>query len=187
MERRPEPNQFEDLQPVYHLTVGELAAHIRTFMEMRHSLTVGPVGVGLIRALYATYLTYLPDGQFSYPLKKYQDHRGIFVELLKSHDSGQLSYFTAYPGVTRGGHYHHSKTEKFLVVKGSARFRFRHIDSGAFYECCTSAVNPTVVETIPGWSHDITNIGPDEMVVVLWANEVFNRAAPDTIISEVTA
>jgi len=118
-------------------------------------------------------------------LTKHGDERGIFVEMLKTKDSGQFSFFTAYPGVTRGGHYHHSKTEKFLVMKGDARFGFRNIVTNQYFEIITSGDKPRVVETVPGWTHDITNIGKDEMVVMLWANEIFDRDKPDTISAKV--
>jgi UDP-2-acetamido-2,6-beta-L-arabino-hexul-4-ose reductase len=105
--------------------------------------------------------------------------------MLKTQDSGQFSFFTAHPGVTRGGHYHHSKTEKFLVIKGEARFGFRNILTEEYVSLTTSGEKPMVVETIPGWSHDITNIGDSEMVVMLWANEIFDRNRPDTIARSV--
>jgi len=105
--------------------------------------------------------------------------------MLKTPDCGQISFFTAYPGVTRGGHYHHTKTEKFLVVKGEAKFRFRHLLTDELVEFTTTADKPVVVDTIPGWAHDITNIGDNEMVVMLWANEVFDRENPDTIATKV--
>ena len=107
--------------------------------------------------------------------------------MLKTRDSGQFSFFTAHPGITRGGHYHHTKTEKFLVIKGAARFCFLHIESGITHELCTSADAPEVVETVPGWSHDITNIGDREMIVMLWANEIFDRERPDTVAYKVKA
>lgn len=175
----------EALEPVYRITVGELAQQLRTFKESRATLVTEAVGTGLTRALYSTFITYFAPEQFSYPLTRHEDPRGVFVEVLKTHDAGQFSYFTAHPGVTRGGHYHHTKTEKFLVIKGEARFRFRHIDTDATHEHCTSAAVPEIVETIPGWSHDITNIGKDEMIVMLWANEVFDRQKPDTITFKV--
>jgi UDP-2-acetamido-2,6-beta-L-arabino-hexul-4-ose reductase len=175
----------EQVQPVYQITVGELAQQLRTFKVSRESLVTERVGEGLTRALYSTYITYLEPEQFSYPLVKHEDPRGVFVEMLKTHDSGQFSYFTAHPGITRGGHYHHTKTEKFLVIKGKARFKFLHLDTGARYEVCTSAEQPQAVETIPGWSHDITNIGEEEMIVMLWANEIFDRQKPDTISHKV--
>ena len=101
--------------------------------------------------------------------------------MLKTVDSGQLSFFTARPGVTRGGHYHHSKNEKFLVIKGKARFKFKNIFTNETYEIFTSDEYPEAIDTVPGWSHDITNIGNVEMIVMLWANEIFNKDKPDTI------
>jgi UDP-2-acetamido-2,6-beta-L-arabino-hexul-4-ose reductase len=168
------------IKPVYSTTVGSLAAQLQTFRNSRATLITEAVGTGLTRALYSTYLSYLTPESFAYEIPKYGDPRGVFVEMLKTPDAGQFSYFTAHPGITRGGHYHHSKTEKFLVIKGEACFRFRHITSGEFYELRTSGDHPTIVETVPGWTHDITNVGDDEMIVMLWANEIFDREHPDT-------
>lgn len=176
---------FRDVTPIYETTVGELAGQLYAFKRSRTTMLTEPVGQGFVRALYSTYISYFTPDQFAYPLEKHEDPRGVFVEMLKTHNSGQFSYFTAHPGITRGGHYHHTKTEKFLVIKGMARFGFRHIESGALHEYCTSAAVPEVVETIPGWTHDITNIGEDEMIVMLWANEIFDREFPDTVAFKV--
>ena len=173
------------IEPVYGIGLGELAAQIEAFRNCRSSLVAERVGTGFVRALYATYVSYLPTAKFAYDLPKYGDERGVFVEMLKTPDSGQFSFFTAHPGVTRGGHYHHTKTEKFLVIKGQARFGFRHIVTNERYELFTSGDKPQVVETVPGWTHDITNIGEEEMVVMLWANEIFDRTRPDTIAAKV--
>ena len=174
-----------EVSPVYGITLGDLASQIEAFRNCRASLVSERVGTGLVRVLYATYVSYLPPARFAYDLPKYGDERGVFVEMLKTQDSGQFSYFTAHPGITRGGHYHHTKTEKFLVIKGSVRFGFRHIVTDERYEIFTSGDKPQVVETVPGWTHDITNVGDDEMVVMLWANEVFDRELPDTIANKV--
>ena len=171
--------------PVYATTVGELARQIEAFKDVRTSLVSERVGTGLVRALYATYVSFLPPQAFSYSVPKYGDARGVFVEMLKTPDCGQFSFFTAHPGITRGGHYHHSKTERFLVIKGAARYRFRHLLTDEVFEVDSRGDEPLVVETIPGWAHDITNIGDDELVVMLWANEIFDRQNPDTIASPV--
>lgn len=173
------------VKPEYEITLGELASQIQAFSQCRDSLISERVGTGFVRALYATYVSYLPEEKFSYPVAKHADPRGVFVEMLKTHDSGQFSYFTAYPGITRGGHYHHTKTEKFLVIKGKALFRFRHLITNELFELTTCGENPEVVDTIPGWTHDITNIGDEEMIVMLWANENFDREKPDTIAKKV--
>ncbi|VVE81585.1 UDP-2-acetamido-2,6-beta-L-arabino-hexul-4-ose reductase [Pandoraea sputorum] len=176
---------FVDVSPVYETTVGELADQIRAFRQSRDSLVSERVGTGLVRALYSTYVSFLPDDGFAYDVPMYGDARGVFVEMLKTPDAGQFSYFTAHPGVTRGGHYHHSKTEKFLVIKGRARFGFRHIVTGQRLEIEVGGEKAQIVETVPGWAHDITNIGEDEMVVMLWANEIFDRSRPDTVAHKV--
>lgn len=171
---------FAVIAPQYTTTVGELATQIHAFKESRSSLMTEPVGTGWIRALYATYVSYLPVESFTYAVPQHRDPRGVFVEMLKTPDCGQFSFFTAHPGITRGGHYHHTKTEKFLVIKGLARFKFRHMQTGQTHELVTSGDNAEIVETVPGWTHDVTNIGSEEMIVMLWANEVFDRARPDT-------
>jgi UDP-2-acetamido-2,6-beta-L-arabino-hexul-4-ose reductase len=172
--------RWGQVAPQYSLTVGELAGQIEAFRDCRTSLQVERVGAGLTRALYATFVSYLPTSRFSYPLPEKRDPRGTFVEMLKTRDSGQFSFFTAHAGVTRGGHYHHTKTEKFLVLKGKACFRFRNVLTQECHELVTDGDRPEVVETIPGWAHAITNIGSDEMIVMLWANEIFDRERPDT-------
>jgi UDP-2-acetamido-2,6-beta-L-arabino-hexul-4-ose reductase len=169
------------VSPEYSTTVGGLADMLHQFRDSRESLVIDGVGTGLKRALYATYLTYLHPGQFSYALDENSDDRGRFVEVLKTPGNGQFSFFTARPGATRGGHYHHTKTEKFLVVQGEALFRFRHLVTNQCHEIRTSARDPVVVETIPGWAHDITNAGDIELVVILWANEIFDKNKPDTV------
>lgn len=171
----------QNVTPIYQTTVGDLADIIESFKDSIVSGITPRVGTGLVRALYSTYLSFLPLAKFSYPLVKHEDPRGSFVEMLKTPDCGQFSFFTAHPGITRGGHYHHTKTEKFLVIKGKAKYRFRQIVTNEYYELDADGNNPVVVETIPGWSHDITNIGDDELVVMLWANEIFDREKPDTI------
>jgi len=171
--------------PTYQVTVGELAEKIRSLHGSRDTHVVENVGNGLMRALNATYLSFLPTEQFSYGLKAHTDPRGRFVEMMRTRDAGQFSFLTAHPGVTRGSHYHHTKTERFLVVKGNARFRFRQLWTDERYELTTSADEPRVVETIPGWTHDITNVGDDEMIVILWASENFDRGRPDTVAQKV--
>ena len=176
---------FAHAGPEYDTTVGAVAATIQGFPESRSTMITDRVGTGLTRALHATYLSYLKPGYFAYDVPRHGDPRGVFIEMLKTPDCGQFSYFTAGPGITRGQHYHHSKTEKFLVLTGRARFGFRHIVTGETFHLETEGGQGRIVETIPGWTHDITNIGDQEMVVMLWANEIFDRARPDTIAMKV--
>jgi len=170
-----------DVGPIYETTVGEVAAMIGEIAATRSSGFVPVVGTGLGRALSATYASFLPPDAFSYPLSQHSDPRGMFAEILKTADTGQFSFFTAHPGITRGGHYHHTKTERFLVVQGSARFRFRQVITEEQHEVIVNSDDVRIVETVPGWAHDITNIGAGELIVMLWANEIFDPARSDTI------
>jgi UDP-2-acetamido-2,6-beta-L-arabino-hexul-4-ose reductase len=170
-----------EVEPAYCTTVGAVADEISEFPHTRQSLLAPRTGTGLTRALFSTYLSYLEPDDFAYTVPVHADPRGAFVEMLKTPDCGQFSYFTSKPGITRGDHYHHTKVEKFLVLSGKAHFGFRHIQSGERHELVTEGGEARIVETIPGWTHNITNVGDTELVVMLWANEIFDRARPDTM------
>lgn len=172
---------YKSVAPLYSTTVGEVADLIYRFKESRSTLVTEAVGTGFVRALYSTWLSYLPADKFAYTVPSYSDARGVFCEMLKTPSAGQFSFFTAHPGITRGGHYHHTKNEKFLVIRGLACFKFEHVITGERYELNVSSDEFKIVETVPGWTHDVTNIGNDELIVMLWANEIFNRNEPDTI------
>lgn len=177
-------NGYVVLSPLYSTTVGEIAELIESFSNSYRTLMTERVGVGLVRALYATYMSYLPPMKFSYEIPAHTDQRGVFVEVLKTYDSGQFGYFTIRPGFTRGGHYHHTKSEKFLVVKGAAHFKFLDVLTNERHDIFVSDAVSRIVETAPGWTHEISNIGKEEVIVIVWASEVFNRARPDTIAKE---
>tara|TARA_Y100001968_G_scaffold200492_1_gene184035 strand:+ start:1246 stop:2382 length:1137 start_codon:yes stop_codon:yes gene_type:complete len=164
------------------ISVGKLAKKIYSFHKDRKSLKVDRVGNGFTRALYATYLSYLPQDSFKYSITMHKDPRGAFAEIIKTIDSGQISFFTAFPGVTRGIHYHHTKSEKFIVISGKARFNFKDINTNKRFEVIVSGHQLEVIDSIPGWVHSITNIGDEELMVLLWANEVFDKELPDTFI-----
>ena len=174
---------FDNVKKTYSISLKDLAAKIQSYFDIPNTLEIAQVGEGLERALYSTYLSYLPPKQFKYQLPVHGDERGVFVEMLKTKKSGQFSFFTAHTGVTRGGHYHNTKNEKFLVIQGKAKFRFRNIINSEKVEFETSSEFFEVVDTVPGWAHDITNIGDEILVVMLWANEIFNPNKPDTYYS----
>lgn len=169
------------VHPQYTVTIEDLAGIIESFKHDKAQKVVSEVGYGLSRALYATYLSFYKPSDFKSNLEMHLDSRGVFVEMLKTKKSGQISFFTAHPSVTRGEHYHHTKNEKFLVVHGVAKFKFRHILTNEIYELTVSSSKSEIIETVPGWAHDITNIGQDEMIVIIWSNEVFDKKYPDTI------
>ena len=171
--------------PEYKITVKKLAEQLYKFRDSRVNFLLEEVGSGLIHALYSTYVSYLTPEKFSYLIPSNEDERGIFCELFKTKNTGQVSFFTAHPGESRGSHYHHSKTEKFIIIKGKARFRFRNIINNEIHQADVSSNELCVVDTVPGWAHNVTNIGDEDLIVVIWANEIFDINHPDTIASEV--
>lgn len=172
--------QVVNFDNLYRVTLGELADTITGFSEERENLIVPETGQGLSRALYATYLSHHSPDSFTYPLTVHGDERGVFAEIIRTKLNGQVSFFTADPGVRRGGHYHHTKSEKFLVVAGTAAFRFSNLKTGELVRLVVTSADPKVVITVPGWAHDIENIGESELAVLLWANELFDASVPDT-------
>jgi len=176
---------YAEVSPVYRKSLGEIHDLLLAFKESRESLVVPRVGRGFERALYATYLSFLPSDKFSYLLKGHEDDRGTFYEFVKTLDSGQFSISTTAPSITRGNHYHNTKNEKFLVIKGEASIKLRQIHGDEIIEYKVSDKKMEVVEMIPGYTHDITNTGDSEMVLLLWSNEAFDRANPDTYFLKV--
>ena len=173
--------EFGAVTPVHEITLGDLAQQIQAFKASRDSLVTAPTGHGLIRALHATYLSYLPSAKMSYTVPVYGDSRGKFVEFVKTHDSGQFSFMKVKADEVRGEHYHHSKTEKFLVASGTALFTMRNLATGEIATVQASDHDAQIVETVPGWVHNVANIGDGELVILIWANENFDRDKPDTI------
>ena len=176
---------YGEVSPLYRKSLGEIYDLLISFEKSRESLVIPRVGRGFERALYATYLSFLPTDKFSYDLQGYEDERGTFYEFVKTLDSGQFSISTTAPGITRGNHYHNTKNEKFLVVKGEASIKHRQIHGDEIIEYKVSGKKMEVVEMIPGYTHDITNTGESEMVLLLWANEAFDRDNPDTYFLKV--
>jgi len=172
--------QFAPSLPSYKISLGELARLIRTFREMRKTLVLPDFSNQFVRDLYATYLSYLDDKEFAYELTQHKDERGELAELLKSEHVGQIFVSRTRPGITRGNHYHDSKVEKFVVLEGEAVIRFRHIEGGDVIEYAVSGREFRVVDIPPGYTHSIENVGKGDMVVLFWANEVFNKDKADT-------
>lgn len=173
--------------PVTHrATLGEIAGMIKSFKTSRETLEVPYMERGSLSSkLYSTYLSFLPEGGFSYPLKMNVDERGSFTEFLRTPERGQVSVNVAKPGITKGNHWHHSKNEKFLVVKGRAVIRFRKVGSEEIEEYFVSGDRLEVVDIPTGYTHNIENIGEDDLVTVMWANESFDPANPDTYFEKV--
>ena len=173
--------------PVEHnIMLGEIVNLIKSFKESRTTLQVPNLSNPFTKKLYSTYLSYLPEDGFSYPLKMNVDERGSFTEFLKSPDRGQVSINISKPGITKGEHWHHTKNEKFLVVSGKGVIRFRKIDEPSeVIEYHVSGDKLEVVDIPVGYTHNIENLGEGDMVTVMWVNEVFDPTQPDTYFEKV--
>jgi len=172
--------------PIEHqITLGEIVDLIYSFRESRKNLQVPDMGNEFIKKLYATYLSYLPENGFSYPLKMNIDNRGSFTEFLKSPDRGQVSVNISKPGITKGNHWHHTKNEKFLVVSGKGVIRFRKVGEEKVYEYYVSGEKLEVVDIPVGYTHNIENLGDTDMVTIMWASEEFDKDKPDTYFDKV--
>lgn len=170
---------------VYDTTLGHLAELVQSFHDSRETLYVPDMADPFTTKLYATYLSYLPTDGFAYPLTVHADERGSFTEFLRSQGSGQVSVNVAKPGVTKGNHWHHTKNEKFLVVKGEAEICFRRIDSDEILTYRVSGDKLQVVDIPTGYTHSIKNVGTDDLITVMWASEPFCPEKPDTYYVEV--
>lgn len=174
------------INPRYKVSLGYIADTLQQFKDEMQSIFVPATGDEFIKKLHATFVTYLPLKELVASATKNEDERGNFTELIRTHQAGQVSISTTKPGVIRGQHYHHTKIEKFIVVKGRARIGFTNIldDTDNYdFEVDDSVIR--IVTIPPGYIHNIENIGDDEMTMVLWGNELFNKDFPDTYAKNV--
>lgn len=172
--------------PVVHkATLGDIANWLCSFRDSRSSLSVPDMSNILAKKLYSTYLSYLPEDQFAYELKKNEDERGSFTEFVRTVDRGQFSVNVARPGVTKGNHWHHTKNEKFLVVSGEGMIQFRKIGGDEIIEYRVNGAEMKVVDIPTGYTHNITNVGQTDLVTLMWANEAYDPNHPDTYFLKV--
>ena len=177
--------KFCSVPVVHKITLGEIADLLYSYKESRKNLSVPDMSDEFSKKLYATYLSYLPENEFSYPLKMNVDERGSFTEIIRTNDRGQFSVNISKPHITKGNHWHHTKNEKFLVVSGNGVIRFRKPDSDKVIEYFVSGDKLEVVDIPTGYTHNIENLGDTDMVTFMWANEAFNPEKPDTYFLEV--
>lgn len=169
----------------YKKSLGYIAKTLQKFKESRQNLDVSFLQTSFDQKLYATYLSYLPEDDFAYDLVSHSDHRGSFTEMLHLKNMGQISVNIIKPGITKGNHYHHTKNEKYVVVKGTCVIRFRKVNTTEIIEYEVSDEQFKTVDIPPGYTHSIKNIGSEDAIVFMWANEEFNPLKPDTYYEEV--
>lgn len=176
---------FYDVSPVYQIKLGDIVKHIYSFKESRDNKFIPNMEDEFVKKLYATYLSYLPTDKFKYELKMNIDHRGSFTEFIKTKERGQVSVNISKPGIVKGNHWHHTKNEKFLVVSGKGVIRFRKIGTNEIIEYYVSGEKLEVIDIPVGYTHNIENLGNEDMVTIMWANEPFDPEKPDTFFEEV--
>lgn len=178
--------RYLEVGEIYRTTVGEIAKILLSFGQAQKLFEIPDIGTPLEKKLYSTYLSYMEPKECCYELKMNQDERGSFTELIHSRDYGQVSVNIIKPGIEKGNHWHHTKVEKFFVVKGSALIKLRHMITGQMVEFTVSGERMKVVDIPPGYTHSIANIGTEELVTVMWANEIFDPERADTYYEKVS-
>ena len=177
--------EYYEVSPIHEVSLGELAETLKKIRESRNDLSIVNQSDEFTKKLYATYLSYLPEQEFSYPLKMNVDERGSFTEIIRTPDRGQFSVNISKPGITKGNHWHHTKNEKFVVVSGNGVIRFRKVDSDEIIEYQVSGEQLQVIDIPTGYTHSITNTGDTDLVTFMWCNECFNPERPDTYFLKV--
>ncbi len=179
--------EFCLVEPVFEVSLGRLSELITSFDEGRKALQVPDVGDAFVRRLYSTYLSYLPEEKVVCPAESHADKRGSFTELMKFSGAGQLSVNVIHPGEAKGEHWHHTKCEKFVVLKGQALVEMRRVgtygEGKAFpvHRFELSGEKPVVIDILPGFAHRIRNLSDkEELITLMWANEIFDPARADT-------
>jgi UDP-2-acetamido-2,6-beta-L-arabino-hexul-4-ose reductase len=180
-----EDSVYCEIGQKYEIILGNLAESIYQLRDIRSSLVVPDMADDLTRCLHATYLSYLEKDRFSCHLDVKTDQRGCLAELIKSRHFGQIFVSKTHEGVVRGNHYHDSKIEKFCVIQGEAVIKFRHVLNGEVLSYTVSGQNIEVVDIPSGYTHSIENVGEGEMIVIFWANQIFDPGNPDTYHCEV--
>ena len=195
LEGRPHRCDYDGLAPIFgqdgrycaapvthKVTLGEIVALLDAFKAQPATLLMPEIPAGsFAKKLYSTYLSYLPKEKAAFALKQNTDARGSFTELLKSKSCGQFSVNVSLPGITKGQHWHNTKWEFFIVVSGHGLIQQRRVDSEEVLEFEVWGDKPTAVQMLPGYTHNIINLSDSEnLVTLMWANELFDPTHPDT-------
>ncbi len=173
-------NKIKHIKNYILITPKKLAEILMYFQINRTWFGIKNVDTFVLKKMYSSFLTYAPPSKYVYKLKKKEDHRGYFTEFLKMGNSGQISYFTIKKGKIRGMHYHNTKIEKFLILKGKAKFKFKNLINDKTKTYILKENEHKVIETVPGWIHTIKNIGMETVFGIIWANEEFKINKSDT-------
>ncbi len=177
--------EFCEVSPVHQRTLGQIVDLIYSFKASRDERKIPDMSDEFTKDLYATYLSYLPEDKFSYPLKMNVDERGSFTEIIRTLDRGQVSVNISKPGITKGNHWHNTKNEKFVIVSGKGVVRFRKLGEDKVIEYYASGDKIEVIDIPTGYTHNIENLGDTDLVTIMWCNEPFDPEKPDTFFLKV--
>ncbi|MEG2044687.1 MAG: capsular polysaccharide biosynthesis protein CapF [Clostridia bacterium] len=173
-------NGYCFIPTVHKVRLIEIVEKLNAFKKSRETLDVPYLANAFEKALYSTYLSYLPEDKFNYKLHMNIDDRGSFTEIIRTLDRGQFSVNISKPGIVKGNHWHNTKNEKFVVVRGTGVIRFRKIGTDKVIEYFVSGDEIEVLDIPVGYTHNIENLGKEDMVTFMWCNECFNKNKPDT-------
>jgi len=173
------------INPRYKVTLEYIVSKLNEFKDSMNSIYVPATGNDFIKKLYATFVSYLELPKMAVSATKNVDERGAFIELLRTYECGQFSVSFSKPGIVRGNHYHHTKMERFIVIKGKAKISFSSIVTDDKYSFVVDDSEIRIVTIPVGYTHNIENIGDDEMILAIWCNELFDKEHPDTYFMEV--
>ncbi len=185
------PDDIQDgicyINPRYNVTLGYIVKKLYEFKDSMSSIYVPETGNDFIKKLYATYVSYMDLEKMEVIATKNVDERGAFIELMRTHECGQFSVSFSKPGIVRGNHYHHTKMERFIVIKGKAKISFKSIvDENDKYSFIVDDSEIKIITIPVGYTHNIENIGDGEMILAIWCNELFDKEHPDTYFKPVS-
>jgi UDP-2-acetamido-2,6-beta-L-arabino-hexul-4-ose reductase len=173
-------NAYIIIRNTYNITLSQLANLIRSFNTKDKTILTNDISKDFVKKIFSTYQSFLPISKFKYKIKGHFDNRGSFVEFLKNEQFGQFSYFSILPKKIRGNHFHHTKVEKFVVIAGKAKFNFINIINNDVFSIVVNSNENLVINSIPGWAHNIENPGKNITKILVWCNELLDRNYPDT-------
>jgi UDP-2-acetamido-2,6-beta-L-arabino-hexul-4-ose reductase len=177
---------YLDLENItYTSNIKKILSKLKKFNNFKKTLKIENVGTKFNRVLYSTFISYYKKENFKEIISAKKDNRGSFLEIMKTRNTGQFSLITIKPNKIRGNHYHHTKTEKFLLIKGKVKFNFKNIDNKKRFSIIQTDKEYSLINTVPGWSHNIQNLSKSESILLIWVNEVFDFLKSDTIKSNI--
>jgi UDP-2-acetamido-2,6-beta-L-arabino-hexul-4-ose reductase len=171
---------YPKIKKIYSIKLIDIVTKIKNFKEKDKIKELNNFKNSFDKNLFSTYISHLPQNKFASKAKMKSDTRGNFIEFVKFNKYGQVSLFTTLPNQERGGHYHNSKVEEFLVIEGRAKLKYKNLYNNKQYIKIVDSKKLNFFKSIPGWVHSIKNIGKNSLICAVWANEIFNKDKPDT-------